>query len=179
MKFTKDATVPVAADQIDLSKWLFTMTDEEYQAVASAHRALGTFVADGVRGMVNVEVMGGVLLIQHYREVQATKSHVEMYSERSRAYLMHVLPVSMEVRWVMSIAPLTDGTSTFSCTVEAVLPAALRSFVGVLGIRRAVRKHVEEEAAGFAADLGRTVQTEIAPEPSLRADGARFVTAKQ
>ncbi len=162
MKFTKDATVPVAADQIDLSKWLFTMTDQEYQATAAGHLALGTFSADGVRGMVNVESMGGVLLIQHYREVQATKSHLEIYSERSRAYLMHVLPVSVEVRWTMSIAPRTGDTSAFSCTVETVLPPALRSPARLMGIGRAVRKHVEEEAAGYAADLSRKLQAGMA-----------------
>jgi hypothetical protein len=158
MKFTNDATVTFPADEIDLPKWLFTITDEEYQAVSPAHRALGTFSADGERGMVNVEVMGGALVIQHYREVQATKSHVEMYSARSRAYLMHVLPVSMAARWTMSVTPRSAETSTFSCTVEVVPPAALRSLMGVMGIRRAVRKHVEQETASYAADLSRKLQ---------------------
>ena len=118
--------------------------------------------------MVNVEVMGGALVIQHYREVQATKSRVELYSARSRAYLMHVLPVSMEARWTMSVTPRTADTSTFSCTVEVVPPAALRSLKGVIGIRRAVRKHVEQETEAYAADLSRKLQPEIAHEPKLR-----------
>jgi hypothetical protein len=173
MKFTNDATVPFAADQIDLPQWLFAMTDLEYQCVSPAHRALGTFIADGERGMVNVEVMGGALVIQHYREVQATKSHVEMYSARSQAYLMHVLPVSMEARWTMSVTPLTAETSTFACTVEVVPPAALRSLMGVIGIHRAVRKHVEQETASYAADLSRKLQPEIVHE-SKRADERRL-----
>jgi hypothetical protein len=170
MKFTDEATIYAPTDRIDLSKWLFTMTDEEYQAAASAHRALGTFTADGVRGMVNVEVMAGALLIQHYREVRASKSHVEMYSPRSRAYLMRVLPVSIEVLWTMSISPQTADTSTLSCTVQAVLPAPLRSLAGVIGMNRAVRKHVEEETRGFAADLNRKLQAAgIATDSRLRA----------
>jgi hypothetical protein len=51
--------------------------------------------------------------------------------------------------------------------------------VGVTGIRRAVRKHVEEETAGYAADLSRKLQTEIAQEPGRHADDARIVTAMQ
>jgi hypothetical protein len=174
MKFVNDTTVPFTADQIDLPQWLFTMTDQEYQAVSPAHRALGTFIADGVRGMVNVEVMGGALVIQHYREVQATKSRVEMYSARSRAYLMHVIPVSMEVRWTMSVTPRTADTSTFLCSVEVVPPAWLRSLMGVIGIRRAVRKHVEQETEAYAADLSRKLQPEIVHEPKLGADERRL-----
>jgi hypothetical protein len=39
-------------------------------------------------------------------------------------------------------------------TEDAIVPVA--------GIRRAVRRHVEEEAAGFAADLGRKLEAETA-----------------
>jgi len=71
---------------------------------------------------------------------------------------MHVLLVSVEVRWTMTIAPRTGDTSTFSCTVETVLPAGLRSLSRVAGGGRALRKHVDEETAGYAADLGRKLQ---------------------
>jgi hypothetical protein len=58
----------------------------------------------------------------------------------------------------MTIAPRTGDTSTFSCTVETVLPAGLRSLSRVAGVGRALRKHVDEETAGYAADLGRKLQ---------------------
>jgi hypothetical protein len=172
MNFRNTVTAPFAADQVDLSKWLFTMTDEEYQAVATAHRALGTFVEDGVRGMVNVEAMGGALLIHDYREVQATKPQVEMCSPRTRMYLLHVLPVSIEVRWTMNVVPRTADTSTFSCTVDIVLPAALRVVAGVVGFKRAVRKHVEEETGGYAVDLTRKLRAGMAQGPRLAAKAA-------
>jgi hypothetical protein len=78
-------------------------------------------------------------VIQHYREVQATRS-----------------------------------TSTFSCTVETDQAAALRSLERVLGIRRAIRNHVEEETAGYAADLTRKLQARIVQEPGPAADGRRL-----
>jgi hypothetical protein len=102
------------------------------------------------------------LVIQHYREVQATKSRVEMYSVRSLAYLMHVLPVLMGARWTMSVAPRTADTSTFSCSIEVVPPAGLRSLMRVMRIRRAIRKHVEQETETYAADLSQKLQPEIA-----------------
>jgi hypothetical protein len=42
-------------------------------------------VDTGVRGRVNVESMGGILIIQDHPEVQAEPSYVDMFSEQSRA----------------------------------------------------------------------------------------------
>jgi hypothetical protein len=84
MKFVQHTVVNAPVEQVDLEDWLFTLSDTDYQAAAKGHRAAGTFITDGVRGMVNVEVMGGGLIIQHYREVHAERTRVEMLSERSR-----------------------------------------------------------------------------------------------
>ena len=92
MKRTGHTTLDVPIDRVDLTDWLFTLTDAEYQAAApTAHRAAGTFIQDGVRGTVNVEAIGGHLIIQHYREVTGTPTPVEMLSNRSRVYLFHLL----------------------------------------------------------------------------------------
>jgi hypothetical protein len=41
-------------------------------------------------------------------------------------------------------------------------------------IRRAIRKHVEQETETYAADLSQKLQPEIAHEPKLRADKRRL-----
>jgi hypothetical protein len=46
--------------------------------------------------------------------------------------------------------------------------------MGVIGIRRAVRKHVERETEAFAADLSRKLQPEIVHEPKLGAEERRL-----
>jgi hypothetical protein len=46
--------------------------------------------------------------------------------QRSRAYLFHLIPVTVLVRWTMTAAADTEDTTTFSCTVETEIPTALR-----------------------------------------------------
>jgi len=119
---------------------------------------LGTFVENGARGMINVESIGGVLIVQHYREVQIGKSFVELVSERSRAYVMHVAPVPIWVRWTMSITPGTADESIFSCTVETIMPAFLQVLSRATGLPWFLRRHTVEETGGFAADITRKLQ---------------------
>jgi hypothetical protein len=167
-KYTGTTTVPFAADEIDLEKWLYNMSDQEYQGAARRrHRALGVFFEDGVRGMINVEVMGHALLIQHYHEVTAGKSHTELYSERSRAYLFHIVPVTVQVRWTMTVTPLEGDESSFSCTVEPTMPSVINFLARATGVLWAIRLHVAEETLGFAADLTRKLQakaTRLVPD---------------
>ncbi len=157
-KFTGTTTVPFATDEIDLETWLYNMSDQEYQRVARQHRALGVFFEEGVRGMINVEVMGHALLIQHYHDVIAGKSYVELYSERSRAYLFHIVPVTVQVRWAMTVTPLERDESTFSCSVETTMPSVVQFLAHFTGVLWAVRRHVAEETLGYADDLTRKLQ---------------------
>ncbi len=159
MKHTGHTTLNAPIDRIDLDNWLFTLSDAEYQATARGHRAAGTFVQDGVRGMVNVEAMGGHLIIQHYREVSATPAHVEMVSERSRVYLFHLVPATVQVRWTMSAIARTAETSDFQCTVELTLPPLLRALGALSALGLAIRAHTREETQRFADDIIRKIGT--------------------
>jgi hypothetical protein len=158
MKFTHEAVINAPVDQVDLEEWLFTLSDSDYQAAARGHRAAGTFTEDGVRGSVNVESMGGTLMVQHYHEVSAEPTRVEMLSKRTRAYVMHLLPVHFQVRWTMTATPRTSDTTTFSCTVEIEMPRLVRFAAALIGAAYFVRKHVEEEAPNFAADIERKLR---------------------
>jgi hypothetical protein len=161
-KWTGTTTVPFPADQIDLEAWLWNMSDQDYQGTARQHKALGVFAQDGVRGMVNVEVMGHTLMIQHYHDVTAGKSDLELYSERSRAYLFHIAPVTVQVRWTMSVTPLGGNDSSFSCTVEATMPPVIEYLAQATGVLSAIRRHVAEETIGYAADLTRKLRDKAA-----------------
>jgi hypothetical protein len=163
MKYTGHATLAAPIEQVDLENWLFTLSDAEYQAAARGHRAAGTFVQDGVRGMVNVEAMGGHLIIQHYREVSATPSRVEMVSERSRVYLLHLVPATVQVRWTMWVTAGTAETSEFHCTVELTLPPLLRAVGRLSALGAAIRAHTLEETPGFADAIIRKMRTAVRP----------------
>jgi len=155
MRHTGSVTLNVAASQVDLENWLFTLSDTEYQACARGHRAAGTFVQDGVRGMVNVEAIGGHLIVQHYQEVSAKPSYVEMLSRRSRVYLFHLVPATIQVRWTMSVSARTAESSEFRCTVELTMSPLLR-FLGAMSLLGvAIRAHTLEETKLFGDDIVR------------------------
>lgn len=155
MKHTGHVVLNAPVDRVDLEHWLFTLTDADYQACSRGHRAAGTFVQDGVRGMVNVEAIGGHLIVQHYREVSATPSRVEMLSERSRVHLFHLVPATVQVRWTMWVTARDEETSDFHCTVELTMNPLLRTLGTLSALGPAIRAHTTEETGLFAADIAR------------------------
>lgn len=117
MKYSYSQPLRVPAPEVDLESWIFTLSDEDYQAASPDHRAGGATVVDGVRGTVNVENIGGTLMVQHYREASSSPSGFDLLSKYSRAYLLHLIPVkaSCAGRW-MSPRP-----------TQATRPCAARS----------------------------------------------------
>ena len=98
-------------------------------------------------------------MVQHYHEVSAEPTRVEMLSKRTRAYVFHLIPVHFLVRWTMTATPRTSDTTTFGCTVEVEMPAWLRVAAGSIFTPHFLRKHVDEEAPNFAADISRKLAT--------------------
>lgn len=127
MEFTQHTVINAPVDQVDLKEWLFTLSDSEYQATAKGNKAAGTFTTDGVRGMVNVESIGNVIVVQHYLAVRADSTHMEMLSERSLVYLLHLIPTPVWVRWTMTAVAKTEDTTTLSCTVQTRMPPPVAS----------------------------------------------------
>src|SRR5262245_33531248 len=115
------ARVKLDAADVDLGAWLFGLSDSDYQACAKGHRGAGVFTDEQGRGMVNVESIGGNLIVQHYRCVSADRSSVELYSPASRVYLFHLVPVAAAVRWTLDVTATAAGDSELTCTVEVDL----------------------------------------------------------
>ena len=155
MRFAHETTILLAASSIDLPEWLFNLTDAEYGACARGHRGIG--VQGGARrsGMINVESIGGSLMVQHYETRRADKDHVTMVSEASRAYLMHVAPVKVGVVWDMQVMPDGPSTSRFRCEIDVAMPLAVRLLGLTTGTPLFVRRHLVEETNGFARDIAR------------------------
>jgi len=55
------------SEEIDLGTWIFGLSDRDYRACAKGHHGAGTYTDENGRGMVNVESVGGHLIVQHYR----------------------------------------------------------------------------------------------------------------
>ena len=157
MKATSQIEIDCPAQDIDLALWLSTMSDGDYQGCSRAHRAAGTFREGGSFGMVNVESVGGHLLVQHYLAAQATPRHVVMHSKRSRVYVMHLAPAAIEVIWTLTVEPRTDHSCVLHCTVETRIWQPL-GFIATLALLPIfLRQHVREETPGFARDIARKV----------------------
>jgi hypothetical protein len=67
----------------------------------------------------------------------------------------HLIPTSVWVRWTMTASARTKDTTTFSCTVETEMAAWIRFAAAASAFGYFLRKHVDEEALGFAADITR------------------------
>jgi hypothetical protein len=156
---TTHVTVNKPSDEIDLETWLFGLSDADYQACADGHRGAGVFTDEQGRGMINVESIGGHLIVQHYRPVHSERCSVELYSPASRVYLFHLVPVAAGVRWTLEVTPKGAKASEFACTVRVHLRPVLGGLARLSLLGHFLGNHVDEEAQGFAADITRTHHT--------------------
>ncbi len=96
MQASSEIVIKQPAERIDLARWVSTLSDGDYQACSPGHRAAGIFSEGGTFGSVNVENVGGHLLVQHYLAVFASPERVVMHSRNTRAYVMHLFPATIE-----------------------------------------------------------------------------------
>jgi hypothetical protein len=163
-----EATIHAPLATVDLTDWVFTITDAEYQACSKNHiAAAASRTSDGKRMSLNVEHVGN-LMVQHY---------VENISERTRCRLVSTSDsfgpdissrTRLTVVWSFSAEAIDAGSTKFANTVEVrstmewlealksrgVTLAEAREAVGA-----AVRAHNAEETPLFAKDIERKAIT--------------------
>ncbi|MFZ0719199.1 MAG: hypothetical protein WAN02_34115, partial [Mycobacterium sp.] len=67
-KSVAEATIHARLAAIDLTEWVFTLTDSEYQACSKNHIAAAvTLTREGKRMSINVENVGN-MMVHHYVE---------------------------------------------------------------------------------------------------------------
>ena len=75
------AVINAPIDKVDLPDWVFGIPDAEYQRCSPAHIAAGASrTADGKRMCINVEMIGGSIVVQHFVEDAAEPHHVRLVS---------------------------------------------------------------------------------------------------
>ena len=149
------ATAPVAlpADEIDLEAWLFSLSDRGYADAARHHLGAGIVCEDGRRGLFDAEGFPGVLIVNHHREEEARRDYVRIRSRDSRARLLGVVPVPLEVCLETALRPRGEASSELECRLHLGLPRGLEPLARVLGVGALQRHHNAEQTAGFAADI--------------------------
>ena len=75
------ATINAPIEKVDIPSWCFTLPESEYQACSPAHYSAGSTTApDGRRMSINVEVLGGSMIVQHYVEEIGQPDHLRLVS---------------------------------------------------------------------------------------------------
>lgn len=159
---TAKSVISAPLEAIDLGDWMFTLTSEEYAACARGHQsaAQGT-LPSGKRVSMNVEVVGGFFMVQHYVEKTAERDHVVGVSPNTVMWLDDKVFVLAQITWELKVARVDDGTSELTCNV--VVETDNEAFAArVAEINRdippedtAFQQHIDEETPLFGADIGR------------------------
>lgn len=164
---TSEVRMSVPARALDLGRWFFEcFSDAEYRRCARGHLAAGTSTApDGRRTSVNVESVGGHLAVQHYLEEVAEPDRVKLVSERTEAWLFHLLLIHPRVTWEMTLVPASDDACIFRCTVAVEHPSFLVKAASVLTLFQwFVERHDREETRLFAEHLAKRGRRPGAPD---------------
>lgn len=160
------AIIQAPIDIIDVGDWLLNLPDGEYQRCAPPdHLAAGSTTAEDGRPMsINVEVIGGSLVVQHYVAEVHEAHHCHMVSLSDLQ-----TPVGwtkVQVIWDLLITPvdavrcrLTNSVITHPTQAFLeVLESAGQTFdQAAAGLQEAVADHNRRETPLFAGSIERRV----------------------
>ena len=157
------ATINAPIEKIDIPSWCFTLPESEYQWCSPAHCSAGaTTSPDGRRMSINVEIIGGSLMVQHYIEEIGQPDHLRLASESD--VFTPTGRTKISVIWDLAVKKIDDKTCEFTNTVQSVATPELLDFLGKQGIPldvfRNARKpmseaHNRQETPLFAKSIER------------------------
>ena len=141
------AIINAPIDDVDIPSWCFTLPESEYQSCSPAHCSAGaTTGPDGRRMSINVEIIGGSLMVQHYVEEICERAHLKLVS--NSVVFTPTGRTKIGVVWDLSVRKIDDKTCEFTNTVHSSATPELLDFLGKQGIPwevfRAGRKPISE-----------------------------------
>jgi nicotinamidase-related amidase len=159
-----DVIINAPVESIDLTDWVFGITDAEYQACSVNHiAAAATRTADGRRMSINVERVGP-LIVQHYVEDIAKRTHCRLVSVSDAFGPGLDERGQLGVRWEFSVEAIDETTTRFANYIQVSAGAdydeALRQQGATLEQAQqrtaaALVPHNAEETPLFAQDIER------------------------
>ena len=117
---------------------------------------------------VNVAYIGTDMLVQHYKLVESSKSHIKFYSPNTKAYLYRWLRVTFGVPWEMLLRSVSLDACELSCVIGADFPSRLlaaAAWLNGLGFLF-LKRHLADEGWAFAASIGCKFGPERAGNPA-------------
>ncbi|SDS71958.1 hypothetical protein SAMN05216490_1675 [Mucilaginibacter mallensis] len=107
------AMINAPIEKINIPDWCFTLSDQEYQSCSPAHVAAGfTTSPEGKRMSINVEVLGGSPMVQHYVEQLAEPTYLIL--ESISDVFTPTGRVNIYVHWELSVKKIDDNTCEFT-----------------------------------------------------------------
>jgi hypothetical protein len=154
---TSEVRLDVPASALHLPHWFYAFSDSEYQHCSRGHWGAGMSTSpDGRRTSVNVESVGGHLAVQHFVEEISEPDHLRLVSERSDAWLFHLVHIHPRVTWEMTLIPSSDDSCNFRCTVSVEHPSLFIKAASMLSLfPYFVERHDHEETKLFAENLAK------------------------
>lgn len=141
------AVINAPIEKVDIPSWCFTLPESEYQSCSPAHVSAGATIApDGRRMSINVEVLGGNPMVQHYVEEFAQPHHLRLVSNSD--VFTPSGRVKVGVIWDLSVKKIDGNTCEFTNRVHSFFTPELLDSLAKQGIPweafQAARKPVSE-----------------------------------
>jgi len=157
------ATIHAPIEKVDVAAWCYSMPDSEYQACSPAHVAAGaTTTPDGRRMSLNVEVIGGSMIVQHYVEEIGEPDHLRLVSHSD--LFTPAGRTKIDVVWDLAVRRIDDATCELTNTVHSSAPPEMQEFIARQGLAfdafAAARRpnseaHNRQETPEFAKSIER------------------------
>jgi hypothetical protein len=127
------ATINAPIEKVDIAEWLFNLSDAEYQRCSPAHIAAGTSRnQEGKRMSLNVEMIGGSIVVQHYVEDIAERHHCrvisisDVFAPNGRT--------KVQVVWELSVKPIDEKSCEFTNHVHGDATPEFHAFLDQHGL---------------------------------------------
>ena len=159
-----DAVINAPCETIDLTEWVFGLTDKEYQACSKDHiAAAASFTRGGKRMSINVERIGS-LIVQHYVEDISERGHCRLVSLSDTFGPEVSVRGQVGVMWEFFVEPIDATTTKFTNHVQVKAVASYKEALHRQGVsleqaqyrsQSVLASHNVEETLLFAEDIER------------------------
>ena len=142
------AIIDAPIEKINIPAWCFSLSEAEYQACSPAHCSAGVTTApDGRRMSINVEILGGSPMVQHYLEETSERDHLRLVSTSD--VFAPTGRIKVGVIWDLSVKKIDDHSCEFTNTVHSTSTPELTEFLAKQGIPweafKSARKPISED----------------------------------
>lgn len=161
---SQKAVINAPLESINLTKWFFTLRDEEYRACSSEHNGMVQgCLPNGKRVSVSIETIGGNFIVNNFIEEISLRDHVCGVSDTviwiggpDQVYI-----TTPKVRWELKVDSVSAQSSMLTCNVT--VQTADNEFLEMLqnlpkSDSDPLQEHWIAETPYFAADIEKKAQ---------------------